>query len=132
VESKQLNFVDSELKIDAARWIRDFHETIHHSIEELFEGAWRVTKIIEQSKTIYQPTLVTRRDSAPDYILTEVLATFDVESTENGPLDTVLENPFTFETRETTRPMRRLHCKVQLLSSGYLRITDSSMAIPQR
>jgi hypothetical protein len=112
------NFEEVQLSIDAARSIRELHEAVRQAIEQHLEGAWRVTKIEEQSSTEYAPTLVTRTAPTPEYILSHALATFDIVAIENKPVDRRVEG----QSLPLRVPLSELYCRAQVTSDGKLYI----------
>lgn len=105
-----INLLHTQLNIDAVSWTTHFHETIQRVIEEQINaeqhtGDWRVTKIKEESSTSYATGLATDLMTNPKSILTEALATFEIEL-EQHPFPT------------------RMTITAKLISNGKLMITQ--------
>jgi hypothetical protein len=118
-------FAYNELHIDAARWIREFHGRLRENLETCLGSQWHITKITESSTSTYEATLISLPTENPEYILTQVIATFHVEARENGALEQIVNG------LKVSIPRKTLHFKAELMSNGHLRITESRLGIPQ-
>ena len=121
---QHMDSAGSKLSIDVARWIKEFHRNLREIVKEHLGSKWRVTEIKEQSKTAYCATLITRTEPNPEYILAEIVATFDITAIENKPLDTIIDS------ERVAVPRKRLHCMATLCRDGTLRIINSTLDIP--
>lgn len=74
---------------------RGLHEAVRVALEERMNGAWRITKIREDSITKYDATLMSMREERPEYILSEVTALFEFAAIENGPLEELIDGEST-------------------------------------
>lgn len=111
-----MNTIGKTLNIDAARWVREFHETVRGLVEEALEHKWRVVSIEQTAKSEYAATLATAQNETPDYILKEIAATFTVNLVENAPVDRAING---FVQRV---PLDALTCTVALTSDEKLHI----------
>ena len=114
----------TQLNIDAARWLTEFHQTVKKVVEERIGTEWRVARIEEKSTTRYGYTLATRDSPHPDYIQSQAEATFEITMIENKPREQVVDG-----ARVTIR-LSEMHITAELVSSGKLYITGMKVSTP--
>ena|SRR6202051_2690581 len=117
---------DVKIPIDVANWTKHLHEIVHDKVEETLGREWRVTAIEQHSATKYEATKLTRQSDHPEYILSEVKATFEVTAIEDGALERKIDL-YTDETVRIDKP--RLHCMLYLMSDGLLMLRDSMIEV---
>ena len=100
------------------------NEAIRRALEAAFDDAWRIITLYERSRSRYSPTLETRCNDHPDYIVADIGTDYEFEAIEDGPRYREINGEI------VVIPRPRLYGTVKLVADGKLRIMETSLMMP--